>query len=189
MAHQKIDDNSLIESLLEVFRDRGYEGATLSLLSEATGLKKASLYHRFHEGKEDMAKAVVNHVSSQFHDFIIDPLLDKKASSKKRLDQMLTTVRAFYSEGKNNCLLNVLGLDGEKTGVNELLTKDYNAWMNALIQLGLDAGLSEQDAQARSEHLLIVIQGALVVQRLTGNETTFQKNMAFEEKQFFKKIA
>lgn len=41
MALQTIDDLSLAESLFEVFRSRGYEGATLSILSEVSGLKKS----------------------------------------------------------------------------------------------------------------------------------------------------
>ncbi len=73
MALQTIDDHSLAESLFDVFRSRGYEGATLSLLSEVTGLKKSSLYHRFPAGKDDMVKAVVLYVSSQLHTHIIEP--------------------------------------------------------------------------------------------------------------------
>lgn len=35
----------VIPKLVSVFRHYGYEGATVSRLSQATGLKKASLYH------------------------------------------------------------------------------------------------------------------------------------------------
>ena len=43
-----------IAALAEVFRERGYEGASLAALSEASGLGKASLYHFFPKGKEEM---------------------------------------------------------------------------------------------------------------------------------------
>lgn len=49
----------VIAQLTKVFRQYGYEGATLARLSEATGLGKASLYHHFPKGKEEMAAVVL----------------------------------------------------------------------------------------------------------------------------------
>jgi len=186
MALQTIDNHSLADSLFEVFRSRGYEGATLSLLSEVTGLKKSSLYHRFPAGKDDMVKAVVLHVSSQLHEHIIEPLLNNKEVPERRYNTMLASIKAFYHDGKKNCLLNVLSLGEPKDEINELLNKDYNDWLDAIIMLGKDAGLSNNEAKERAEHFLISLQGALVIQRLTKNNQIFQSAMKYEKKLFFK---
>lgn len=186
MAVQKINDISLAESLFEVFRSRGYEGATLSLLSEVTGLKKSSLYHRFPEGKDDMVKAVVLYVSEQLHSHVIQPLLNKHEAPEKRFSNMLNTIKAFYNDGKKNCLLNILSLGETKPEISELLNNDYNAWLAALTKLGQDAGLSQVEAKTRSERFLIVVEGALVIQRLTSNPLTFQNSIEFEKLVFFK---
>ncbi len=186
MALQTIDDHSLAESLFEVFRSRGYEGATLSLLSEVTGLKKSSLYHRFPAGKDDIVKAVVLYVSSQLHAHIIEPLLKGKEKPEKKFSKMIATVNIFYSDGRKNCLLNVLNLGEPKAEINELLNNDYTDWLVALCTLGEEAGLDKKIARERAEHFLIIVQGALVIQRLTNNKSTFKKNMEYEEKQFFK---
>jgi len=55
MRPKKVLDETILKGLAEVFRSKGYEGASLKDLSEATGLKKASLYHRFPNGKSEMA--------------------------------------------------------------------------------------------------------------------------------------
>ena len=52
--------------LAEVFREHGYEGASLSLISKATGLGKGSLYHFFPGGKEEMADAVLSEIDGWF---------------------------------------------------------------------------------------------------------------------------
>ncbi|MEP7000146.1 MAG: helix-turn-helix domain-containing protein, partial [bacterium] len=39
--------DEVLDRLLDTFRDRGYEGASLAELSAATGLMKSSLYHYF----------------------------------------------------------------------------------------------------------------------------------------------
>ena len=74
MPAKKIDEAFLIDQLGKVFRIHGYEGASLSLIAEATGLKRASLYHRFPGGKEEMAEAVLTHVDDWFGSHILAPL-------------------------------------------------------------------------------------------------------------------
>ncbi len=188
MALSTIDDESLAASLFEVFRFRGYEGTSISLLSEVTGLKKSSLYHRFPAGKEDMVKAVVLYVSSQLHEHILAPLFDTEKSPEQRFNSMLTSIKSFYHDGKKNCLLNILSLGDVKDEINQLLTKDYNDWLDALCKLGKDAGISSKEAQTRAEHFLISVQGALVIQRLTKNVQTFQNVLEYERTQFFRSI-
>ncbi len=187
MAQQTIDDNSLLQSLFEIFRSHGYEGTTISQLSEVTGLKKSSLYHRFPAGKEDMLTAVVNYVSAQLHQHVIEPLLDSREAPETRFSNMIVTIKAVYSDGRKNCLLNVLSLGDAKDKIKELLNKDYSDWITALIKLGTEAGMTQQEAAVRSEHFLIVVQGALVVQRLTSNMLTFENCMEYEQRQFFKR--
>ena len=49
----------VIQALIDVFRRCGYDGATLSSISEATGLGRASLYHHFPGGKQEMAAVAI----------------------------------------------------------------------------------------------------------------------------------
>ena len=60
MAHPALAKEEVVARLMKVFRREGYEGASLSRLSEATGLGRSSLYHHFPRGKEDMAAAVLD---------------------------------------------------------------------------------------------------------------------------------
>ncbi|HEY8094499.1 MAG TPA: TetR/AcrR family transcriptional regulator [Methylophilaceae bacterium] len=184
MAQQASENTSLIESLFEIFRNHGYEGTTISLLSEVTGLQKSSLYHHFPKGKEDMLKAVVSYVSAQIHQYILTPLSDSKVKPEKRFTDLIVTIKVFYGDGRKNCLLNVLNLGDAKTEINELQNNDYSAWLNALIQLGKEAGMTQQDAAVWAERFLIVVEGTLVIQRLTSDTHTFENQMEYEQKQF-----
>lgn len=184
MAQQVTNNTTLIAALFDIFRNHGYEGTTISLLSKVTGLKKSSLYHHFPAGKEDMLKVVVGYVSQQVHQHVIAPLLDTQVKPEIRFANMLSIIKTFYSEGKKNCLLNVLNLGDAKAEINKLQNDDYQAWIDALIELGKEVGLSEIDATDWAERLLIVIEGALVIQRLTSNLQTFEKQLTYEQKQF-----
>src|SRR5260370_334080 len=52
MRPAKVTDAQLYEDLAAVFRRKGYAGTSYSDIREATGLVKASLYHRFPRSKE-----------------------------------------------------------------------------------------------------------------------------------------
>ncbi|NOT83862.1 MAG: TetR/AcrR family transcriptional regulator [Methylococcaceae bacterium] len=186
MALQTITQDALVESLFEIIRCHGYEGTTIALLSDITGLKKSSLYHRFPAGKDDMVKAVVLYVSAQLQQLIIAPLLERQVAPEERFSKMLVTVKAFYGGGNKNCLLNVLSLGEAKDDIKTLLKQDYAAWFAALSALAQDAVLTQTEAEVRAEQFLIAVQGALVVQRLTENPPTFDNCMAYAQKQFFK---
>jgi TetR/AcrR family transcriptional regulator, lmrAB and yxaGH operons repressor len=188
MALQTIDNDSLVESLFEIIRCHGYEGSTISRLSEVTGLKKSSLYHRFPAGKDDMVKAVVSYISAQLHLLVIAPLSMRQDTPEKRFSNMLVTLKAFYCAGQKNCLLNVLSLGEAKDEIKVSLNKDYDAWFTALCTLGQEAGLKPKEAEVRAEHFLITVQGALVIQRLTDNPLMFENCMSYEQKHFFQTI-
>lgn len=184
MVQQSVGNDVLAESLFEVFRCQGYEGTTLSQLSVATGLRKSSLYHHFPDGKNDMVKAVLIYFSTQLHQYVIEPLLDDQEVPEKRFNNMIETIKAFYGDGKKNCLFNALNLGEAKDEIRVLMNRDYNAWLDALNKLGKKAGMTRQDAEIWSERFLIVVEGALVIQRLTNNILAFGKSMDYEKKQF-----
>lgn len=185
MAQKIIDNDSLIAALFDVFRDRGYEGATLSQLSRVTGLQKSSLYHRFPAGKVDMARAVVLGVRSQLHEQIIKPLGDAAVAPEIRFANQITRIREFYADGRKNCILNVLNLDGGDTEIRAMMRQDFDAWRDALTALAEEKGVSRRQALRQAEHFLITLEGALVIQRLTGDEDTLLRSLELEQDRFF----
>ena len=97
---------------------------------------------------------------------------------------MMKTVKAFYSDGGKNCLLNVLNLGEAKADIKKRQNEDYSAWLNALIHLGVEVGMPQPEAKNWAGRFIIIIDGALVIQRLTSNKQTFEKHMEYEQKQF-----
>jgi hypothetical protein len=59
--------------------------------------------------------------------------------------------------------------------------------MVALTKLAKDSGFSVRDAQTRAATFLMLLEGALVIQRLTNDPNTFFNSMANAKKMFFMK--
>ena len=94
---------------MDLFRAKGFDGASVSDISDATGLGKSSLYHHFPDGKEEMAIQVLAHLEGfQLERALFEPMRSS-GTPKQKLDRMLDTIDRFYDGGRKACLLERLG--------------------------------------------------------------------------------
>ena len=163
MRPQKIDDIELINKIIPLLRNRGFAGTSIQDLSEVTGLKKASLYHRFPGGKEDMVLAALKYVSMQVRKEILEVLTDNTLAPKKRLEKGLQGIARYYENGKSPCLFRSLSLEsGQNTLISEL-NVGMVKWLEAFTELGIDMKYDLKKAKDKAMNVLISIQGSLVV--------------------------
>lgn len=157
-----ISKDEVLDRLLDAFRDKGYEGASLSELSSATGLNKSSLYHYFPRGKEEMAVEVLAHLDRQLAAGLYAPLASSKSPAKK-LDVMLDTIDEFYEGGRKACLLERMCTSADRAQFRRPLQQAFKVWMDAVEGICLEAGLSRAVSRARAEDFVVRVEGALVV--------------------------
>lgn len=79
--------DTYIPCLLQLFRQYGYDGATLARISEATGLGKASLYHHFPGGKDEMVQAVMDYLERWLAENVL-PSLQGEGTALEKLQRM-----------------------------------------------------------------------------------------------------
>lgn len=168
------DGGVLLDGLLTVFRRYGYEGATLTRFVAATGLQRSSLYHRFPEGKAQMAAAVIAHAEAQLDRLVVAPL-----RAVGPLDRRLAAARSglhrFYDDGRRSCLLDTLSVGTEDdVALQRRLRATADRLLEALAGVAREAGRAPEDAAARAQQALVDIEGAVVLARVTGSTTVFR---------------
>ncbi|MGE0709690.1 MAG: TetR/AcrR family transcriptional regulator [Planctomycetota bacterium] len=154
----------ILACLTEVFRVEGYEGASLSRLAEAAGLKRASLYHHFPGGKQDMAEAVLRHVLQRFGGEVLATLAGD-AEPRARLVRLSDALRRFYDDGRAPCLLGSFSLGAGLGTFQSSLADAFRAWIDAVAETVRAAGIPAKEARRRAEDAVIRVQGALVLTR------------------------
>ncbi|RMH28912.1 MAG: TetR/AcrR family transcriptional regulator [Planctomycetota bacterium] len=174
MPPTKTPDEPLLDALADVFRRHGYEGASLSAISRATGLQRASLYHRFPGGKAEMADAALGRVDQRFEREVLAPLASSLAP-RARVEQTAQRLREFYAGGEKSCALDTLSLGDLAGPLREHMERSLGAWIGAFAAVAQDAGLSEAEARRRALNAVVRIQGALVVARITGDSAPFRE--------------
>jgi TetR/AcrR family transcriptional regulator, lmrAB and yxaGH operons repressor len=167
---------TLILQLLELFRRYGYEGATLSKISQFTGLGKASLYHHFPGGKEDMVNAVLEYLENWLEENILKPMREQENISD-RLNKMCDRVNELYQGGEQCCLFGVLLL-GEARGLfQERIKNSLKLWIEAIAKVLVEAGIEPQIAKEQAEDAIAKIQGTLILARGLDDLEPFQRTL------------
>jgi TetR/AcrR family transcriptional regulator, lmrAB and yxaGH operons repressor len=166
----------VLERLLGAFRDRGFDGASLTELSDATGLGKSSLYHHFPGGKVDMAQRVLEHLEAELERSLFEPLRSDRSPDAK-LAAMLDTLSDFYAEGRRACLLERLCASVDGRSFRRPLARVFEKWIGAVEELALEAGVPKAPARSRAEDLVVRIEGALIVCAGTGNTKVFTRTI------------
>ena len=176
MRPAKISDNRLYRELSDIFRRKGYDGASYSDLMKATGLVKASLYHRFPGGKAEMVDRILSEVDREFSEYVVKPAFEAGAPLG-RARKIARRLREFYKSGQQWCLLDTVTLaDSPSTRDHARRSMEY--WIDAFARVGRDAGLRPAIARRRSQEAVVAIEGGLVVSRVLGDRRPFLRSLA-----------
>lgn len=169
-----MDRTEAVQKIAKVFRQRGYEGTTLSLISEATGLGKASLYHHFPNGKQEMAEAVLKYAGKWFGENILAPLRGE-GTPAERIALMGDRLSQFYDCGRSACLLAIFTLGEPESLFQEQVYQMLNAWITSLALVLAETGIPLKEARQRAEDAVIQVQGALVLTRGLKSTEPFER--------------
>lgn len=161
----------------EVFREHGFEGASLSIIGERTGLGKGSLYHFFPGGKEEMAASVLAEIDGWFETRIFRPLRTEKDAARA-VATMIKAVEDYFRSGQRVCLVGALALNDSRDLFARQIRSYFARWNDALAAALMRAGHPRREAKALAEETLAAIQGSLVLARAMRDPTLFTRALA-----------
>lgn len=174
MPPRLVSDTELVDRLTDLFRSEGFEASSLNEIAKATGLQKSSLYHRFPDGKEQMAADVAAAVITRFATEILAPLATD-APAEERIRAVGRNLDAFYEGGDRRCLLDVLSIGHPGPAAATALAEAGNGWVGAFASVARGAGARPKVALARAQDAIAGIEGALVLARVTGDKAPFAR--------------
>jgi len=163
-----------IPHLLRLFRQHGYDGATLAKISEATGLGKASLYHHFPGGKDEMVETVLDYLASWMEQNIVQPL-QSPGDPVARLRAMGDRLKDVYEGGRQPCLSAIVLMGSARDLFHQRVQSLYQTWIAAIAAVLTETEMAPSLAQDRATDAVIAIQGALIVAQGLNDPTPFQR--------------
>lgn len=176
MPAPQLNRDEVIDRLAAVFRQHGYEGASLKRLSAATGLGRSSLYHHFPRGKEDMAVAVLDRANAWIGEHVAGALKGA-GPPPARLELAGRKLLEFYDHGRASCLLDLFATGEARVLFGGTVRQALLTMAHAFRDLAVDAGVAPDEAARRGEDAVIALQGALIVARGLGSPDPFERTI------------
>ena len=170
----------LMETATGLVRRQGYCGFSYADLSDAVGIRKASIHHHF-PSKEDLGEAVVDSYTESFSEKL-DAIQQETSDPLERLQ----CYAELYREGlrrKEACLCGVLASeiavlpDRIRKGVRRFMSANLR-WLEKTLEEGALGGL-RADIQPRREArtVLSALQGALIISLSTQDPAAFDETV------------
>lgn len=169
-----IEDVPLVDALAEVFSRYGYEGANLNRLSDASNLKRSSIYHRFPGGKDEIVQAVIDRAEDRYAAVLAPAFED--GDPEERAGRVADGLAGYYANGEAPCIIIALSLSddaGRAQGGQCVL-----GWADGFARIARDAGMRKADALDAALDAIAVIEGALVISATTGRTGPFERALA-----------
>ncbi len=178
------DPDAALDRALEVFWARGYEGASLSELTQAMGINRPSLYATFGDKEALFRRAVARYVEGPAAE--LKTTLEGAPTAKEGLRRMLLRAAELLtcSDRPRGCLLvhGALCATAETAGAAALLAEGRHASQRALADFLAAARARgelapEADVEALARYFSTVFQG-MAVQARGGASTEDLQSVA-----------
>jgi TetR/AcrR family transcriptional repressor of lmrAB and yxaGH operons len=171
MVRTVLDRSDVVLALAGVFRKRGFEAGSLSVIQQETGIGRGSLYHFFPEGKKDMAAAVLENVQDWFETHVYTPLRTTQDPTEA-IHIMMNEVARYFTSRERVCLFAVMTLGEEQETFAIEVRSYFSDWVEALAGALRSAGLPPQLAVDRAIDAIATIQGGLILARAYDDDAT-----------------
>ncbi|WP_017815045.1 TetR/AcrR family transcriptional regulator [Paenibacillus shenyangensis] len=175
MTRTVFEKSDIIPLVAEVFRELGYEGASLSKITARTNLSKGSLYHFFPGGKEEMAAVILDNVDQWFISNIFEPL--EKSEPWSAIDHMWQEVDTYFQSGQRICLMGAFALDETRDRFTTAIQQYFVRWIEALSAALVRADVPKEKADQISEEAIVGIQGGLLLSRALNDNSFFERTL------------
>ncbi|WP_046733266.1 TetR/AcrR family transcriptional regulator [Streptomyces humi] len=176
----------LVDSAMDVFRRKGFSGASIQDVTEAAGVPKGSAYNHF-RSKQDLAvEIVLRYARAADHS-----ILEGQGPALERLrGHLIAQVERIRGSGiEFGCLLGTFASDGANAGekVREAVREALDSWTDALTATIADGQASGEITTARSAatlaaFLLDLFEGATLRARTSADHVLMAEevNIALE---------
>ena len=123
-----------------------------------------------------MAEAVLEQIGNWIEENIFIPLRSP-GTVRDRILAMTESIDKFYESGQAPCILAVMSLGEADNLFHQRLEASLKRWLDELTRVVEETGVTPEVAKIRAEDAMMLIQGALVLVRVTNTIEPFKRAM------------
>jgi AcrR family transcriptional regulator len=170
------------KSALKCFSIHGYEGTSLSMITEELGMKKQSVYAHY-KSKDDIFLSVLDTVLKEEEEFLVEYFGREYGNAAECFDGFITKIKERYASAKENnikFILHTSYMQPEK--LREEVAAKCHLYFNMIEEMirGVVTGAvsDEKDIESRVNAMTTLIDGLFSALLYTGTEALEQRQKA-----------
>jgi TetR/AcrR family transcriptional regulator, transcriptional repressor for nem operon len=177
----------LLDSASTLVARQGYAGTTVDALCESSGLSKGAFFHHFPD-RESFGLALLAHFEDSAAHRLAELTPPARGDARAHLDAYLDALEQMYGHDvryREGCLFAIFNHESADAGsaLRTACAAALERWMSGAREhfryvidaLGHPVAVTPDEL---AEHLLVVIEGALVMGRLKGPERAVRHALA-----------
>lgn len=175
MVYKKIDRATVLTRITQFFRSHGFHFSSLSALARECGLSKASLYH-YGSSKDELLAWVLEAYLNKIRTEVFLKTRVFKGDAEEKLVFLSRQLKHFYEESTEGCLMTNLSAEICANQPKQLvyIKTFFSEWQQVIAEI-LKERLNEEMANRIALDVTMQCQGALLMQRIYGFNSTFQR--------------
>lgn len=151
MSHDETTKEKIIEVAIECFGENGYDGTSMRMIAEKSGISKPAIYYYFPD-KEQLFQGIFTYVMEKFR-ITLQSIKDSNKNAVEKLKEIFLIrcfsvhqnidTKRFVSRIFSNGVKNFLKLDHQK------YFREHEKIILEIIQQGIDEGTFRSDINTR----------------------------------------
>ena len=151
--------DKIISNSISVFREKGFNAASVGDIAAATGLLKGSLYSHF-ASKEDILLEVIHRVESIFFEYI-------QINDSKKIHEILRKTADFFILEESCLMANLLAESLPSSAQSKVITFFKN-WKSLLVE-AMDESIDSQSKNVFAEDVISLFEGSVIMMKVLKN--------------------
>jgi len=154
-----VNKSEIIQAAAQIFREKGYHGASMQDIADAVGLQKASLYHHVASKQEILGEILDQALDRLISD--LDPIANSKLPADERLRQAVRLYLLRMAENADLAavlLLEYRSLEPPQRAEHILRRDRYEALWRKIIREGIAEGLFASSDEMTTTFALLGVQ-------------------------------
>jgi TetR/AcrR family transcriptional regulator, lmrAB and yxaGH operons repressor len=166
----------LIDTAATLFRRQGYAATGLTQILGEAGVRPGSLYHHFPQGKQQLAAAVVDGSGAAI-EHLLRRLLAGGLPVADIVDRWVDVqIGGLTADWRDGCPIEPIATESVHASalVREASARAFTGWCTAIEERLRDDGWSPAEAESVAVAVISLIEGSLMLSRVTGDATALQ---------------
>lgn len=186
----------ILQRSAEVFNRKGYYGASLADIMEATGLEKGGIYNHF-DSKDDLALEAFDYAVSLVQQEFVTALKDKRAA----IDRLKAIVGVYRGQAGDipiagGCPVMNTAIEADDTHpvLRDHARRAMDEWREYVVRTvskGIERGQIRQEIQPEelATFIIATLEGAIMLSKLYGDVTHMNRAVEYLEQYLENNVA